>query len=350
MRNVAATGLILGVVMAGGCGKTQAPIPAAGPAARAAGARTVAVSGTNLLTMPPGTVLARVNGQELTLGQAKKEIAERFAEKSQTMPPSEWERQQPELLGQLTEQFVMRTLLLEEAERQQITVDAQDESNAFVRIQQRLPPGKTVAQVMKESPLGEARMKAEVMTGIRINKLLAKVLPEEPVVTDQDLAEFAKKYPDIKLPETVAASHILMKIAPTDDAAALKAKREKLDGIRKKILAGGDFAALARENSECPSAQRGGDLGVFRKGQMVPAFEAAAFSQKPGQVGDIVETKFGYHLILVTKHDEPGPVPPERLRLLAQKEKGKKAYDDFLVGLRSKGKVEIGPFPAGTGK
>ena len=63
--------------------------------------------------------------------------------------------------------------------------------------------------------------------------------------------------------------------------------------------AGADFAALAKQHSQCPSGQKGGDLGFFGRGQMVPAFEAAAFEQPVGEVGECVDTNFGSHLILV---------------------------------------------------
>ena len=68
-------------------------------------------------------------------------------------------------------------------------------------------------------------------------------------------------------------------------------------GDRKDLAGGSDFAALAKDNSTCPSSQQGGDLGYFGKGQMVPAFEQAALSLKKGEMSDVVETRFGYHII-----------------------------------------------------
>lgn len=88
---------------------------------------------------------------------------------------------------------------------------------------------------------------------------------------------------------------------PQGDETALKAK---IDAIQQRLQAGEDFAALAQEYSKCPSGQRGGDLGTFMKGQMVPEFEQAALKQEIGVVGAPVKTQFGYHLILVTERDE----------------------------------------------
>lgn len=85
-----------------------------------------------------------------------------------------------------------------------------------------------------------------------------------------------------------------------DDAAA----KAKAEGLLARLQKGEDFAKLAQENSDCPSGQRGGDLSPFGKGQMVKEFEDAAFAQPIGEIGPLVKTKFGYHIIKVTARDE----------------------------------------------
>ena len=73
-----------------------------------------------------------------------------------------------------------------------------------------------------------------------------------------------------------------------------------ITSLKTKIDDGGLFADLAKEHSDCPSGRSGGDLGQFGRGQMVPAFEQSAFGMEIGQVSDVVETDFGYHLITRT--------------------------------------------------
>ena len=75
------------------------------------------------------------------------------------------------------------------------------------------------------------------------------------------------------------------------------AAQDKIAGIQKELKDGADFEVIAIEYSEGPSAPRGGDLGFFGRGQMVPAFEEAAFALQPGEMSDIVETQFGFHII-----------------------------------------------------
>ena len=103
-----------------------------------------------------------------------------------------------------------------------------------------------------------------------------------------------------RTPERVDARHILIKSDASNDAA-MKAKAE---GILKQVQAGGDFAKLAKDNSQDPgSAEKGGELGWLQKGQTVPEFEKAAFSLQPGQTSGLVKTTYGYHIIQVEKHE-----------------------------------------------
>lgn len=102
------------------------------------------------------------------------------------------------------------------------------------------------------------------------------------------------------MPDRVQASHILLMYAGSMRSSATRSKAEASQAIadlKSQLDGGADFAALAREHSDCPSSRRGGDLGVFGSGQMVPAFEEAAFGLAVGDTSGVVETPFGFHLI-----------------------------------------------------
>lgn len=103
--------------------------------------------------------------------------------------------------------------------------------------------------------------------------------------------------------EQVRASHILLMYAGSARSNATRSKEEALSEItamKQQVADGADFAVLAKENSDCPSGQQGGDLGFFGRGMMVPEFDAAAFNMDVGAVSDVVETDFGYHILLRT--------------------------------------------------
>ena len=171
----------------------------------------------------------------------------------------------------------------------------------------------------------------------------ADSIPEEQIRKIFDAG--VKAHPELTnaAPEQVRASHILVKVdKPEDDAAAL----EKITKLRERVLAGEDFAALARENSDCPSGPRaGGDLGVFGHGAMVPEFDKAAFEQPVGEIGEIVKTSFGYHIVKVTEKIPAHAKTIEDYRKeiveSIRDEAVMKAQREYVEGLRDAAKLEF---------
>ncbi|HZP42368.1 MAG TPA: SurA N-terminal domain-containing protein [Candidatus Binatia bacterium] len=138
------------------------------------------------------------------------------------------------------------------------------------------------------------------------------VQPTDGEVAEQYALSKDEKYAE---PEEVHARHILVQVEPgaSDDAKA--AARKKADDLLAQLKAGADFPALAKKSSDDPgSAAQGGDLGFFPRGRMTPAFEEAAFALAPGQLSDVVESPFGFHLIRVEEHREARTKPLEAVR------------------------------------
>jgi len=137
----------------------------------------------------------------------------------------------------------------------------------------------------------------------------------EVEVTEKEIESYyeynAKIY---NQPKQVKARHVLFK-AGQDDTEEVKNKvKERAEKVLKKARKGEDFAALAKEYSEGPSKSQGGDLGYFKTGQMEPPFEEAAFALKKGGISDLVQTRFGYHIILVEDIKEAGMTPLAQVR------------------------------------
>jgi len=100
--------------------------------------------------------------------------------------------------------------------------------------------------------------------------------------------------------DQVRASHILLMYAGSERSTATRSKAQaecQIAQLKAQVDAGADFAALARQHSDCPSSARGGDLGAFGRGQMVKPFEDAAYSMPVGATSGVIETQFGYHLV-----------------------------------------------------
>jgi peptidyl-prolyl cis-trans isomerase D len=124
-------------------------------------------------------------------------------------------------------------------------------------------------------------------------------------VREREVRRYYKKYADNYVtPPEVKARHILVKLVPDAPEKEQEEKREQLNKLLAKIKAGSSFEELAKKHSEDGTAAEGGDLGWFKPGEMVPAFEAAAFNLEAGQVSDIVQSPFGLHLIKVEERKE----------------------------------------------
>lgn len=162
-------------------------------------------------------------------------------------------------------------------------------------------------------------LKMEIERNLRISAYIEKEFVEKADVSEKEARDYYDRgAPEFKEEESVSASHILIRSAPTDSESARKEAREKIDSIREQAVKGADFAALAREHSEDPSsAARGGALGKFGRGRMVKPFEEAAFSSAPGAISDVVETRFGYHIIKVDKKFPARSLPYEQVRMKA---------------------------------
>ena len=104
--------------------------------------------------------------------------------------------------------------------------------------------------------------------------------------------------------DQIRASHILIAHKDAEGGPSERSRPDALreiDEIKRRLAAGEDFADLAAENSDCPSGQDGGDLGSFGEGAMAAAFEQAAVALQVNEISDVVETDFGYHLIVRTE-------------------------------------------------
>ena len=125
---------------------------------------------------------------------------------------------------------------------------------------------------------------------------------EKPVIADEDVESFYQQNINrYSIPEQRSARHILIKTTEGDSEDMLSEKRTQAEQILELARSGEDFAELAKQYSEGPTGPRGGDLGAFAQGRMVKPFDDAAFALNEGEISDIVETQFGFHVIKLEK-------------------------------------------------
>lgn len=292
--------------------------------------------------LPRGTV-ARVAGQEIPQEQLelRARVFELFFQQPMTAAPTR---------SQLLDQLIEEKLLVLEAQKQHVQVDEAkltDEATLFMAALEERYQGRR--------PL-EAKMKELKLTAGDLRSFLSEFLLAQQMVEsykngvslgDDEVRQFYEQNKGSLYTFTedvVRARHILL---PADREA-------KARELAERARNGEDFSKLAREHSTDPGSGRsGGDLGYFRKGDMVPEFAEIAFQLKPGEVGGPVKSQFGWHIIKVDDRRAPGIIPFElaqsdiRNKLLPSKQN--EALMKWIDGLKQAAavqKIEFGAEPA----
>jgi peptidyl-prolyl cis-trans isomerase C len=327
----------------------SSPAAAAKPAPTAA-APAAAAPATPQATQPVAkpvpaelpAVLAQVNGEEIGRAEFEQTVQNIQQRAGRDVPADQRDQV---YRGVLDDMIAMR-LLKQEVARRRLTTTDEELAAAMKQLRGQFPSEEAFKQALASQKLTLAKLREETRTQLLVNKMLAQEVGAQVVVTPSEVTAFYEKNPDrFQQPEAVHASHVLISVPEGSAPAAKAAARAKAEDVLKQARGGADFAKLARTHSNDASAQRGGDLGFFPKGQMVPAFEAAAFALAPNQVSDIVETPFGFHVIKVLEKRPAQKVPfgeaaPQIEQFLKQQQQQEKARA-FVAQLRSKGTVQV---------
>jgi peptidyl-prolyl cis-trans isomerase C len=239
----------------------------------------------------------------------------------------------------------MKELLSKAVEENEVELTEAEYEEGIGKLKASLPPDVPLEDHLQRLGMTEDEFKEALSLDLKINKMIKEEVADIGEPTDEEIMAFYEENKQrFAQPERVKASHILLAVEPTDDEAAKAEKKAKAEEILKQINEGADFAALASQESDCPSKENGGDLGFFTRDRMVKPFADAAFEMDVDTVSDIVETRFGYHIIKVTEHEEAAEVPLEEVKerinegLLAQKRQ--QAIQTYLDNLQEAANVE----------
>jgi peptidyl-prolyl cis-trans isomerase C len=253
IRSGAATALVLALTAAG-CASPRED----------AGGQTAAPTTT---LASSGEVVATYKGRTLTSDAVVREL-ERLPAPSRTYLTA------PDRKRQFVENMIMNDLLFDEGQKSGFDRDA-DIDRQVNDLRKRL----VIQKVMRQ-------------------------YQNPPTITDEQVRAYYDQNPSLYSTTQIRASHILVK----DEETAKQ--------ILTELRAQPDrFAAVAKEKStDATSAQRGGELGMFGQGRMVPDFERVAFALKPGEISDVVKTQYGYHIITVSERKEGEPKPFDQVK------------------------------------
>jgi peptidyl-prolyl cis-trans isomerase C len=307
--------------------------------------------GTPAVPPKEDKVVVTVNGTPIRESQVQKRLDLRYKpllDRYRAQDPKLAAEREKEFRQQSIQQLITRQLVEDQAQAARIQVtDNETTAEMTQQLSSRRPPA-TIEEFQKyvQAQGGDFEaIKASVGDDLKLRRLV-EVEAALTAVTEAEAKKYYDEHPQqFQTPEQVRASHILIKPAePSTDPNQAKARaKAKAEELLRKVRAGADFATLAKENSECPSKVQGGDLGLFARGRMIQPFSDAAFALKVGEISDVVETRFGYHIIKVTEHHDPNQIPFEQaktalLERLTQQQR-QQATGKYLQALRQEAKI-----------
>lgn len=298
-------------------------------------------------TAAPGTgVAATINGTKVLEGKLQAAVNGYLRQQGSAAGASGQAENSREVRMKVLDVLIGQELLWQAAREAQLL--ASDAEVDAVLAQTR---GRFDSETEFEIELQESGYTAETYREDTRRRLSARKWIEARVASGiaVDDAAVSRFYNDNRErfagPPQLRARHILLKL----DASASEAEREnlrrRLAEIRQQAENGEDFASLAQTHSEDGSAARGGDLGFFGPGMMVPPFEQAAFALAPGEISDIVQTRFGLHLIQLVER-KPGDIYAEaevagQIRNFLLRQRYETELDAAIERLRQQAEIEI---------
>ncbi len=289
--------------------------------------------------------VAKVNGVGIK-GMTLDAALNNFIENQKMMGANIKEEDKDRLKKDILEELISAELLYQESKKAGLGDLKKEVNEQFENIKKGFKSEDDFKKLLKDRGITEKDLKEDVEKGVYIKTYLDKSVYLGIMISEDDKKqEFERVKDKLDVPEQVKASHILVRATQDASDADKESARAKIDELRKRALAGEDFAKLAQENSEDGSAYKGGDLDYFRRGMMVQPFEDAAFGLEVGQISDIVETQFGYHIIKLTDKQPSRKLSYEEVeegltRFLIDQKKAQK-LGQFVTELRNKAKIEM---------
>jgi peptidyl-prolyl cis-trans isomerase C len=236
-------------------------------------------------------------------------------------------------------------LLFQDAKAEGLTASPEEVESDLEQVRARFESPENFSQYLKDAGLTEDEVRAFAARRVIVEKHL-KALAGNATVTEAEAKAFYDANKEFfRQPEQAKAQVVVVRTSASDPESIRTDARRRIDEARAKAVAGEDMAQIAKQYSQIPNADNGGDLGWFGKGDMFPAIENAAFSLKSGQVSDVFETPTGLNFIKVTGRRESQIIPFDEIkaRLIVDlgRMKEAQAMEQRVGQLRGAAKVEI---------
>jgi len=247
---------------------------------------------------------------------------------------------------EVLESMIRRELLYQAARKSGIKPDENAINKDINSLKQQFSDETEYKNELSKRGINEEVLRARMIRNSLVQKYVSKEFTDKVDVTDKEIQDYYQKNIDLfKQPFQMRVSHISIQSDPKDGDSHKKELRGKAEKILKNLKDDKDFADLAREYSDGPTKNKGGDLGYLRKGQLEKQFESKVLALKKGEITDIIETEYGFHIFKVTDIKPETILAYENVKEKVKKflvdEKTKQEADKYARKLREKTDVKI---------
>jgi peptidyl-prolyl cis-trans isomerase SurA len=248
----------------------------------------------------------------------------------------------------ILDQFIEKKLQLQEADRLKIKATDENINNAIQEIKDKnnIADDRELEESLQLQGLTLEDLRRQIGERIKVAKLINLKVRAKVQITEDDVrAYYQKNLVKYRLLEEVKARHILIQVPRDASPETVKEKRQRLETIARELETGADFAETAKKFSEAPDAMKGGDLGYFKKGRMIPEIDQVVFTLRPGQRSGVVRTPFGFHIFEVLDRKEHTIDNDQELRKeiedILNRKKTERRLQAFMSQLKKKAFINI---------
>ncbi len=244
------------------------------------------------------------------------------------------------------ESIIRREILYQESRKTGVKIDQTAVNLELDALKKQFRSEAEYKNELARRNLSEDALRVRLERNLAVQRYIERQFAEKIVVTDREMTTYYENRIDLfKQPLQVRVSHILVRADPAGEESRRQEARRKAEQILERLKKGQDFAAIAREQSDGPTRENGGDLGYIKRGQLDKQLDDAVFSLKPGETSEIIETGYGFNLFKAVDR-RPETIlaydnVKEQIRKYLQMEKAKQEADLFAKKMREKASVEI---------
>jgi len=291
-------------------------------------------------------IVATVNEEIITISELD-ELVEPISDQYRArFGESELSQKINQVRADILDQMVNDKLIQQEAGRCQIKAGEDEVDQAIERLKARFSSKEEFEEAMLAQGTTLEDLREKYRSELMVMKLMDREVRSKVSVSQSEVEAYYDEHKDqMREPEEIKVRHILIKATDQDTEEVRQEALELAKKLLAELRAGADFAQLAREYSKCPSAPNGGDLGFFSRGQMVTEFEDVAFRLKVGEISDVVQTRFGYHIIKLEGRKASAPKEfsevSSEIREKLFRQKTQERLERWIKELRDKADIEI---------